>query len=730
MVFTDRELFGATRLRRLTSAKRVVTRDLIGKLQPGDHVVHVDHGIARYVGMTQRTFGEDVKEYLQLDFAGTDKIFLPADQIGRITRYAGGPAPALSKLGGTEWERTKTRVRRAVGDLARELVEIYAARESAPGFAFSADSTWQRELEESFPYTETPDQARSIEEVKADMLRQRPMDRLVVGDVGYGKTEVALRAAFKAIQDGKQVAVLVPTTVLAQQHLITFQRRLAAFPIEVAMLSRFVSKKEQERIVGAVAEGSVDILIGTHRILSKDIGFADLGLLVVDEEQRFGVSHKERIKAMRREVDVLTLSATPIPRTLHLSLVGIRDLSVIETPPEARLPIQTRIAEDDDGLVRDAIRRELDRGGQVFYVHNRVETIEAAAERVRRLVPGARDHHRPRPDGGGHARARHARLLERPLRRPGVHDDHRVRPRHPEREHDHHRPRRHVRAGPALPATRPRRPIRPPRPRLPPPSARDAAVAGRPQAAARDLLRLRPRRRLPDRAVATSRSAAPATSSAPSSTGSWRRSASRCTRASSPRRSTCCAGVVRRRSRHRSGSTCRGRRSCPMTTSPTRARSSRPTGASPAFAVRRRRRSPARRPARPIRTDPAAGRGAVHRRSRAARGRGGGRSRGARRGARVTLKWARLPDRHAVSVALQVAGLRPDTASNQVRIPVAAGRDPIEVALRALAASPAFPSGLAPDTNGRQVALPARRRDGCGDQVVRPKARWMSGWKR
>ncbi|MCA1570899.1 MAG: transcription-repair coupling factor [Chloroflexi bacterium] len=390
LVLTDRELFGATRIRRLTSGKRVVTRDLIGKLQPGDHVVHVDHGIARYAGMTQRTFGEDVKEYLQLDFAGTDKIFLPADQIGRITRYSGGPAPALSKLGGTEWERTKTRVRRAVGDLARELIEIYAARESAPGFAFSADTTWQRELEESFPYSETPDQARSIEEVKADMLKRRPMDRLVVGDVGYGKTEVALRAAFKAISDGKQVAVLVPTTVLAQQHLHTFERRLAAFPIRVGMLSRFVSKKDQERTVEGVADGSVDLLIGTHRILSKDISFADLGLLVVDEEQRFGVSHKERIKAMRREVDVLTLSATPIPRTLHLSLVGIRDLSVIETPPEARLPIQTRIAEDDDGLVRDAISRELDRGGQVFYVHNRVETIEAAAERVRRLVPGAR----------------------------------------------------------------------------------------------------------------------------------------------------------------------------------------------------------------------------------------------------------------------------------------------------------------------------------------------------
>ncbi|MGH2358569.1 MAG: DEAD/DEAH box helicase, partial [Candidatus Limnocylindria bacterium] len=341
LVLTDRELFGATRIRRLAVGKRVVTRDLIGKLEPGDHVVHVDHGIARYAGMTQRTFGTDTKEYLQLDFAGTDKIFLPADQIGRITRYAGGPAPALSRLGGSEWERTKRRVQRAVGDLARELLEIYAARESAAGWSFSGDSTWQRELEESFPYTETPDQARSIEEVKADMLRRRPMDRLVVGDVGYGKTEVALRAAFKAVQDGKQVAVLVPTTVLAQQHLLTFQRRLGAFPVRVEMLSRFVPRKRQAEIVDGLTDGSVDILIGTHRILSRDVRFADLGLLVVDEEQRFGVSHKERIKSMRREVDVLTLSATPIPRTLHLSLVGIRDLSVIETPPEARLPIQT-----------------------------------------------------------------------------------------------------------------------------------------------------------------------------------------------------------------------------------------------------------------------------------------------------------------------------------------------------------------------------------------------------
>jgi transcription-repair coupling factor (superfamily II helicase) len=390
LLLSDRELFGATRVRRLLTSKRVVTRDLIGRLEPGELVVHVDHGIARYVGMTQRAYGDAVREYLQLDFAGADKIFLPADQVGRITRYSGAPAPGLSRLSGREWANTTRRVRRAVIDLADDLLELYAAREQAAGFAYPSDSTWQRELEESFPYTETPDQERTIEEVAADMARRRPMDRLVCGDVGYGKTEVALRAAFRVVEAGRQAAVLVPTTVLAQQHLLTFRRRLDAFPLKVEMLSRFVSKTDQARIVAELAAGTVDVVIGTHRLLSKDISFADLGLLVVDEEQRFGVAQKEKIKHLRREVDVLTLSATPIPRTLHLSLVGIRDMSVIETAPEARLPILTRIAEDDDGLVRDAILREIDRGGQVFYVHNRVETIEAATARVRRLVPRAR----------------------------------------------------------------------------------------------------------------------------------------------------------------------------------------------------------------------------------------------------------------------------------------------------------------------------------------------------
>jgi transcription-repair coupling factor (superfamily II helicase) len=390
ILLSDRELFGATRVRRLFVSKRVVTRDLLGQLEPGDLVVHVDHGISRYVGMTQRTLGDQVREYLQLDFAGDDKIFLPADQVGRITRYSGAPAPGLSKLGGREWANTKRRVRQAVLDLADDLLELYAAREQAEGFAYPKDTTWQRELEESFPFTETPDQERTIGEVSRDMARRRPMDRLVAGDVGYGKTEVALRAAFRVVEAGRQVAVLVPTTVLAQQHLLTFQRRLAAFPVKVEVLSRFVSKGDQQRIVAELAAGTTDIVVGTHRLLSRDVSFADLGLLVVDEEQRFGVGQKEKIKQLRREVDVLTLSATPIPRTLHLSLVGIRDLSVIETAPEARLPILTRIAEDDDGLVRDAITREIDRGGQVFYVHNRVETIEGAAARVRKLVPRAR----------------------------------------------------------------------------------------------------------------------------------------------------------------------------------------------------------------------------------------------------------------------------------------------------------------------------------------------------
>jgi transcription-repair coupling factor (superfamily II helicase) len=387
---TDRELFGTVRVRRPKALRRVVPRDILERLTPGDLVVHIDHGVARYEQMLRRGGAGEERDYLELSFAGGDRIFVPVEQIARVTRYAGGERPQLSKLGGAEWLRAKQRVRNAVADLADELLALYATRVAAQGHAFNDDSPWQQEMEASFPYEETIDQLRASAEVKADMERQQPMDRLVVGDVGYGKTEVALRGAFKAAQDGKQVAVLVPTTVLAAQHNATFSQRFAAFPLEVRLLSRFVSAKEQAATIAGLGDGSVDIVIGTHRLLSKDVRFRDLGLVVVDEEQRFGVAAKEKLKQLRREVDVLTLSATPIPRTLNLAMAGIRDLSVIETPPEDRLPIQTRVAEASAGLVRDAILRELDRGGQVFYVHNRVETIEAQAEQLRRLLPDAR----------------------------------------------------------------------------------------------------------------------------------------------------------------------------------------------------------------------------------------------------------------------------------------------------------------------------------------------------
>ncbi len=387
---TDRELFGTVRVRRPRALRRIVPRDILERLTPGDLVVHIDHGVARYEGMLRRGGSGEDRDYLELSFAGGDRIFVPVEQIGRVSRYAGGERPALSRLGGTEWLRAKQRVRKAVDDLAEELLALYASRADARGHSFAPDSPWQAEMEASFPYEETIDQLRASAEVKADMELVRPMDRLVVGDVGYGKTEVALRAAFKATQDGKQVAVLVPTTVLAAQHEATFSQRFAAFPLEVRLLSRFVTPAAQAATVDALADGRVDIVIGTHRLLSKDVRFRDLGLVVVDEEQRFGVAAKERLKQLRRQVDVLTLSATPIPRTLNLALAGIRDLSVIETPPEDRLPIQTRVAEASAGLVRDAILRELDRGGQVFYVHNRVETIEAQADQLRRLLPGVR----------------------------------------------------------------------------------------------------------------------------------------------------------------------------------------------------------------------------------------------------------------------------------------------------------------------------------------------------
>ena len=404
-VFTDSEIFGWQKIRRPQRPRKAAGRQsFLTELASGDLVVHIEHGIAYYRGMVTmagrregpdgRADGGDAteREYLLLEYAAGDRLYVPADQADRITRYigAGDAAPQPTRLGSGEWNRAKNRVRKAVREIANELLELYAARQDAEGLAFPPDTPWQAELEGSFPYVETPDQLRALDEVKRDMESPRPMDRLLVGDVGYGKTEVALRAAFKAVEAGKQVGVLVPTTVLAQQHWNTFRERLAPFPVRVEMLSRFRSDAEQREVVKGLADGSVDICIGTHRILQKDVAFKDLGLVIVDEEQRFGVVHKERLKQLRREVDVLTLTATPIPRTLHMSLVGVRDMSTIETPPEERLPIRTYVTEHDQGLVRESILRELDRGGQVYYVHNRVKTIAFEASRLQQLVPEAR----------------------------------------------------------------------------------------------------------------------------------------------------------------------------------------------------------------------------------------------------------------------------------------------------------------------------------------------------
>ncbi len=392
-LLTDAELFGWSRPkpRRIAKPRTVSPEAFFSDLAIGDYIVHVDHGIGIFRGLARLALNGPEREFLQIEYARGDRLFVPAHQIDRLSRYVapGGHAPPLSRLGTAEWAEVKERTRQAIADIADELLELYAAREVVAGHAFSPDTEWQRELEASFAYIETEDQQRVIEDVKADMERARPMDRLVVGDVGYGKTEVALRAAFKAANDGKQVAILVPTTVLAQQHYNTFAERLAPFPITIEMLSRFRSDKEQRDLVEKIKVGAVDIVIGTHRLLSDDVQFKDLGLLIIDEEQRFGVVHKEKLKQLKQQVDVLTLTATPIPRTLHLSLSGARDLSTIETPPEDRLPIRTYIAEYDDRLVRDAILRELDRGGQVFFVHNRVRGIHIIAEQVRQLVPEA-----------------------------------------------------------------------------------------------------------------------------------------------------------------------------------------------------------------------------------------------------------------------------------------------------------------------------------------------------
>lgn len=393
-VYTDTEIFGWSRQRSALRRKPITPSSFLAEVNPGDYVVHQEHGIGRFEGLVKLNMTGVEREYLLIHYAGTDRLYIPTDQLDRVTRYIGmGDAvPALSKLGTTEWTRAKAKVKENVQDVARDLLRLYSAREAAQGFAFSPDSEqpWLQELEDAFPYEETPDQLRAIEEVKADMERPRPMDRLVCGDVGYGKTEVALRAAFKAVLDQRQVAILVPTTVLALQHFNTFKERLKAFPVRVELLSRFRSEKEQKQVLEDLAFGKVDIVIGTHRLLQKDVVFLNLGLLIIDEEQRFGVIHKERLKQLRSEIDVLTMTATPIPRTLHMSLVNVRDMSVIETPPQERLPIRTTIREYDESLIREAILREIDRGGQVFFVHNRVQGIQVIAQKLQRLVPEAR----------------------------------------------------------------------------------------------------------------------------------------------------------------------------------------------------------------------------------------------------------------------------------------------------------------------------------------------------
>jgi transcription-repair coupling factor (superfamily II helicase) len=393
-LLSDSEIFGWERphLRSRARASFKTPESSYADLTPGDWVVHVDHGIGRFVGLVKRTLEGIEREFLLIEYENRDQLYVPIHQADRISKYIGpyGEPPRTTRLGGTEWAQTKQNVRQEVVKVAQDLLDLYSKRQAAKGFAFSDDQPWQKELETSFPYIETDDQLKAINDVKKDMQTPRPMDRLLCGDVGYGKTEVALRAAFKAVMDDKQVAVLVPTTVLAQQHFETFRQRLSAFPVRVEMLSRFRSPKEQDEIILRLALGEVDIVIGTHRLLTSDVSFKDLGLVIIDEEQRFGVTHKEHFKKLRTEVDVLTLTATPIPRTLYMALTGARDISIINTPPAERLPIITHIGPYSPRIVHQAILREMERGGQVFFVHNRVQTIEAMQSHIHSLVPEAR----------------------------------------------------------------------------------------------------------------------------------------------------------------------------------------------------------------------------------------------------------------------------------------------------------------------------------------------------
>jgi transcription-repair coupling factor (superfamily II helicase) len=393
-LLTDHEIFRRSRrIRRRRRFRGGAALESVAALKPGDYVVHMDHGIGQFRRMERVRVGEEEFETLVIEYAGGELLRVPVHRVDLIERWTSdadeAAAPRVHRIGGKEWSRAREKTKKSIQEMTAELLELYAARSAEQGYAYSADSRWQREMESAFLFEDTPDQRQATEDVKKDMESPRPMDRLICGDVGYGKTEVAIRAAFKAVQDGKQVAVLVPTTILAEQHLHTFSERLADFPVRIEALSRFRTGKEQEEVLRRLESGEVDVVIGTHRVLSPDVTFKDLGLLVIDEEQRFGVKHKEILKQLRRTVDVLTLTATPIPRTLHFSLLGLRDMTLIQTPPRDRQPVITHVLPWTDAIIEDAIRRELDRGGQVFFVHNRVETITAVAQKVQRLVPDA-----------------------------------------------------------------------------------------------------------------------------------------------------------------------------------------------------------------------------------------------------------------------------------------------------------------------------------------------------
>ena len=462
LVVQENEIFGRRR-RQPKSLKttRSVAIDTFVELSPGDFVVHVNYGIGRFSSIERmRVLGLE-RDYIKIEYAEGEVVFVPIEQANLVQRYIGneGEDPRLDRLGSKSWESRKAKVKASVEQLAERLIRIYARRKAARGFAFPSDTDWQLAFEAAFPYEETVDQIRCIEEVKADMESGKPMDRLICGDVGYGKTEIAMRAMFKAAVSGKQVALLAPTTILAEQHFENFRERVGEYPVRMAMLSRLVEKKEQRKTLEALKEGKVDVVVGTHRLLQKDIEFKDLGLLVVDEEQRFGVKDKERLKEIKASVDCLTLTATPIPRTLHMSLLKIRDMSVLNTPPVNRHPIETIVEEFDPEVIAQAIRKEVARGGQVFYLHNRIESLQE----IQSLPPGdgARGPRgdRPRQAGLGRARGHHASLRPRRLPGPRLDDHNRERHRHSQRQHHRHRPRGHLRHLPALPAARPRGPL-------------------------------------------------------------------------------------------------------------------------------------------------------------------------------------------------------------------------------------------------------------------------------